>query len=91
MCGDSLILLRLRRDRNRYVTIPWFRDDLRVVRPEFQASRANREHLQVSYSLKPTLVLVAEQFSATVTEGSQTVAAQKEGPSGPSMRWAGPM
>ncbi len=49
--------------------MPWFQDDLGVVRPEFQAGRASRERLQVSNSLKPTLVLVAEQFSAKVTGG----------------------
>ncbi len=35
----------------RYITQPWFQDDLGVVRPEFQASRVDGEGLQVSYSL----------------------------------------
>ncbi len=35
----------------RYITQPWFQDDLGVVRPEFQASRVGGKGLQVSYSL----------------------------------------
>ncbi len=35
----------------RYITQPWFQDDLGVVRPEFQASRVDGEGLQVYYSL----------------------------------------
>ncbi len=35
----------------RYITQPWFQDDLGVIRPEFQVSRVDREGLQVSYSL----------------------------------------
>ncbi len=31
--------------------MPWFQDDLGVVRPEFQAGRASRERLQVSTRL----------------------------------------
>ncbi len=35
----------------RYITQPWFQDDLGVVRSEFQASRVEGWGLQVSYSL----------------------------------------
>ncbi len=35
----------------RYITQPWFQDDLGVVRPEFQASRVDGKGLQFSYSL----------------------------------------
>ncbi len=35
----------------RYITKPWFQDDLGVVRPKFQASRVDEKDLQVSYSL----------------------------------------
>ncbi len=31
----------------RYITQPWFQDDLGVVRPGFQASRVDREGLQI--------------------------------------------
>ncbi len=30
----------------RYITKPWFQDDLGVVRPEFQANRVDGEGLQ---------------------------------------------
>ncbi len=35
----------------RYIIQPWFQDDLGVVRLKFQASRVDRDGLQVSYSL----------------------------------------
>ncbi len=35
----------------RYITQPWFQDDLGVVRPEFQASWVDGSGLQISYSL----------------------------------------
>ncbi len=34
----------------RYITQPWFQDDLGVVGPEFQANRVDGKGLQVSYS-----------------------------------------
>ncbi len=36
-------------ERLRYITQPWFQDDLGVVRPKFQASRVDRKAMQVSY------------------------------------------
>ncbi len=43
----------------RYITQPWFQDNLGVFRPEFQASRVDGKGLQLSYSLdnKSTLRL----------------------------------
>ncbi len=38
-------------DHLRYITQPWFREDLRVVRPKFQPNRVDGKGLQVSYSL----------------------------------------
>ncbi len=35
----------------RYITQPWFLDNLGVVGPEFQANRVDGKGLQVSYSL----------------------------------------
>ncbi len=35
----------------RYITQPWFQDELGVVRPKFQANRVDGKGLQVSYSL----------------------------------------
>ncbi len=35
----------------RYITQPWFQDDLGIVGPEFQASRVDGKGLQVSYLL----------------------------------------
>ncbi len=35
----------------RYITQPWFQDDLGVVGPKFQANRVDGKGLQVSYSL----------------------------------------
>ncbi len=61
-----------------YVAMPWFQDDLRIVRPKFEARRAD-----LPYVL-PMLVLVAELSLATGNKGQQTVAAQKEGSSEPS-------
>ncbi len=38
-------------DHLRYITQPWFQDEIRVVGPVFQANRVDGKGLQVSYSL----------------------------------------
>ncbi len=51
-CGKRYVLGFERSGEHlRYITQPWFQDDLGVVRPEFQASRVDGKGPQVSYSL----------------------------------------
>ncbi len=79
------------REHFRYVAMPWFQDDLRIVRPEFRGRKGWMiAPADLPYVL-PMLVLVAEQPLAPGDEDQQAVAAQKEGFSEPSTLWADPM
>ncbi len=74
----------------RYITKPWFQDDLVVVGPKFQASRVDGEGPAGLLLAWPTPILTAGRFSARALWGSKIAMVQTAVLLGPSVRLVSP-